>query len=89
MVNYNANANFTYAGQALVGTGAYAAGTNVVASRYATTGADNIINCTGNTSAVAATFVNTFSLDGNGNCNARSSSTAVSRPGIRADYGIH
>ncbi|MGO9038370.1 MAG: PilW family protein [Steroidobacteraceae bacterium] len=67
VVNYNANANFTYAGQALVGTGAYAAGTNVVTSRYATTGADNIINCTGNTSAVAATFVNTFSLDGNGN----------------------
>ncbi|MGC1389275.1 MAG: PilW family protein, partial [Steroidobacteraceae bacterium] len=71
VVNYNANANFTTAGQALVGTGAYAAGTNVVTSRYATagttTGTDNIINCTGNTWAVAATFVNTFSLDGNGN----------------------
>jgi type IV pilus assembly protein PilW len=35
--------------------------------RYLTTGADNVINCTGSTSAVAATFVNTFSIDANGN----------------------
>jgi type IV pilus assembly protein PilW len=67
--NYNANANFTFAGQALVGTGALAAGSNIITSRYLTTGNDNIINCTGNPSGVgvAATFVNTFSLDGNGN----------------------
>ncbi len=65
--NYNANANFTFAGQALVGTGTYAAGNNVITSRYLTAGGDNIINCTGNPSGVAATFVNTFSLDGNGN----------------------
>jgi type IV pilus assembly protein PilW len=67
-VNYNANANFTYAGQALVGTGTYPAGNNIITSRYLTTGTDNVINCTGNTSSVgAATFVNTFSLDVNGN----------------------
>jgi len=67
--NYNANANFTFAGQSLVGTGAYAAGSNVITSRYLTTGTDNVINCSGNPSGVgqAATFVNTFSLDGNGN----------------------
>ncbi len=65
--NYNANANFTTAGQALVGTGAYNAGSNVITSRYLTTGTDNVINCSGNSLAVAATFVNTFSLDGNGN----------------------
>jgi type IV pilus assembly protein PilW len=66
--NYNANANFTFAGQSLVGTGAYGAGSNVITSRYLTTGTDNVINCTGNTSSVgAATFVNTFSLDGAGN----------------------
>ena len=35
--NYNANANFTFAGQSLVGTGAYAAGSNVITSRYLTT----------------------------------------------------
>ena len=67
--NYNANANFTFAGESLVGTGAYAAGNNVITSRYLTTGNDNVINCTGNISGVgvAATFVNTFSLDGAGN----------------------
>jgi type IV pilus assembly protein PilW len=65
--NYNANANFTFAGQALVGTGAYAAGSNVITSRYLTAGGDNVINCSGNSLGAAATFVNTFSLDGNGN----------------------
>jgi type IV pilus assembly protein PilW len=66
--NYNANANFTFAGQSLVGTGAYyAAGSNIITSRYLTTGTDNVINCTGNSQGAAATFVNTFSLDGNGN----------------------
>jgi type IV pilus assembly protein PilW len=65
--SYNANANFTFAGQSLVGTGAYAAGSNVITSRYLTTGTDNVINCTGNSQGAAATFVNTFSLDGNGN----------------------
>ena len=65
--NYNANANFTFAGQALVGTGNYAAGSNIITSRYQTAGGDNVINCTGNSQGAAATFVNTFSLDGAGN----------------------
>jgi type IV pilus assembly protein PilW len=64
VVSYGVNGNFTFAGEALVGTGTYGTGTNVITSRYQTTGTDNIINCTGNTSAVAATFVNTFSLVG-------------------------
>jgi type IV pilus assembly protein PilW len=62
------NANYTYAGQALVGTGSYLLGGNTITTRYLTTGTDNIINCTGNTSSVgAATFVNTFSIDASGN----------------------
>jgi type IV pilus assembly protein PilW len=63
---------FTFAGQALVGTGNYLdpAPGNTITVRYLTTGADNVINCTGNTSSVgAATFVNTFSIDATGNLN--------------------
>ena len=58
-------APFTFAGQALVGSGAYTAAApgDTLTVRYATTGTDNVINCTGNTSSVgAATFVNTFSI---------------------------
>jgi len=68
--------SFTFPGQALVGAGAFAdpappAGpSNSLTVRYATAGTvvlppalpDNIINCTGNTSAVPTTFTNTFSL---------------------------
>ena len=57
--------SFTVAGQALVGTGNYAdaAPGNSITVRYLTSGADNVINCLGNTRTVAATFVNTFSVD--------------------------
>ena len=58
-------APFTYAGQALVGSGSYLAVApgDTITVRYATTGTDNVINCTGNTSSVgAATFINTFSI---------------------------
>jgi type IV pilus assembly protein PilW len=88
-VNYNANANFTYAGQALVGTGAYAVGNNIITSRYATTGADNVINCTGNTSSVgAAVFVNTFSLDGAGNLQCTLIVNGVASPPVPLISGI-
>jgi type IV pilus assembly protein PilW len=62
---------FTFAGQALVGTGSFtdAPPGNSISVRYLTSGTDNIINCTGSTSSVAATFVNTFSVDANGNLN--------------------
>jgi type IV pilus assembly protein PilW len=63
--------SFTFAGQALVGTGLITdpAPGNTITVRYLTTGNDNVINCTGNTSGVgvAASFVNTFSIDANGN----------------------
>jgi type IV pilus assembly protein PilW len=61
--------SFTAAGQALVGAGTYgsAAPGHSITVRYQTFGGDNIINCTGNTSTVAATFTNTFSIDANGN----------------------
>jgi type IV pilus assembly protein PilW len=65
---------FTFAGQALFGTGNFtdAAPGNSITVRYGTSGSgpgfDNVINCTGNTSSVGpATFVNTFSIDANGN----------------------
>jgi type IV pilus assembly protein PilW len=70
--SFPVSGTFTFAGQALVGTGNYAdpAPGNTITVRYLTTGADNVINCTGNTSSVgAATFVNTFSIDATGNLN--------------------
>jgi type IV pilus assembly protein PilW len=62
---FPASGSFTVAGQALVGAGNFAdaAPGNTITVRYLTSGADNVINCLGNTSAVAATFVNTFSVD--------------------------
>ncbi len=62
--------SFTFAGQALVGAGTGTVLTplsNTISVRYLTTGTDNVINCYGGTSAVAATFVNQFSVDANGN----------------------
>ena len=63
---------FTSAGQALVGSGNFTdpAPGNSITVRYLTSGSDNVINCSGNTSSVGATtFVNTFSIDLNGNLN--------------------
>jgi type IV pilus assembly protein PilW len=62
---------FTTAGQAMVGAGAYGAAApgDSITVRYATAGGDNVINCTGGTSAVAATFTSTFSVDIYGNLN--------------------
>jgi type IV pilus assembly protein PilW len=57
---------FTAAGQTIVGFGSHGAAApgNTITVRYMTSGTDNVINCTGNTSSVgAATFINTFSID--------------------------
>jgi type IV pilus assembly protein PilW len=54
--------SFTVAGQYISGSGA-AGAANTITVRYMTSGADNVINCNGGTSAVAASFVNTFSID--------------------------
>jgi type IV pilus assembly protein PilW len=63
-------APFTFTGQAIYGTGNFtdAAPGNTITVRYLTNGTasptpDNVINCLGNTSGVAATFVNTFSVN--------------------------
>ncbi len=58
-------APFTFAGQSIFGVGAWvdAPPGNSITVRYLTKGNDNIINCTGNTSAVPASFVNTFRVD--------------------------
>lgn len=60
---------YTQAGQSIVGTGAgtAAAPGDSITVRYATSGADNVLDCSGNTSTVAATIVNQFSVDNSGN----------------------
>jgi type IV pilus assembly protein PilW len=83
---------FTFAGQALVGTGTYAnqtPGVQTITVRYLTTGLDNVINCTGNTSSVgAATFVNTFSIDVNGNLNCTLVINGVAQAAIPLISGL-
>jgi type IV pilus assembly protein PilW len=68
--SFPVSAPFTTTGQTLFGTGNFtdAAPGNTITVRYQTNGTasaapDNVINCLGNTSATAATFVNTFSVD--------------------------
>jgi len=56
------DANFTFAGQALTGTGTFGVPNHDITSRYQTAGGDNIINCTGNTSTLPVTWVNEFSI---------------------------
>jgi len=84
---------FTFAGQALVGTGTYAnktPGVQTITVRYLTTGLDNVINCTGNTSSVgAATFVNTFSIDVNGNLNCTLVINGVAQAAIPLISGLN
>jgi type IV pilus assembly protein PilW len=60
---FNVVSPFTVAGQYIVGTGALGGAANTITVRYMTSGVDNVINCNGGTSAVAASFVNTFSID--------------------------
>lgn len=68
--SFPVSAPFTTAGQTLFGSGNYTDGApgNSITVRYQTNGTasttpDNVINCLGNTSTVAATWVNTFSVD--------------------------
>jgi type IV pilus assembly protein PilW len=56
------DANFSSAGQALTGTGVFGVPNHDITSRYQTAGGDNIINCTGNSSTIPATWVNQFSI---------------------------
>ncbi len=52
-------------GQALYGTGT---GTlDTISVRYATSGTDGVLDCSGNTQSAAATLTNEFNLDANGN----------------------
>jgi type IV pilus assembly protein PilW len=68
---------FTIPGQSLAGSGSYGAALpgDSITVRYATAGNDGVINCTGGTSTVAATFTNTFSVDTSGNLNCQLSVT--------------
>jgi type IV pilus assembly protein PilW len=56
---------FTSSAQSIAGSTGAASDTITV--RYWTTGTDKVINCTGNPAAAQAVFVNTFSIDANGN----------------------
>ncbi|MGO9935752.1 MAG: PilW family protein [Steroidobacteraceae bacterium] len=60
---------FATAGQSVYGTGTWASAQDTITVRYMTAGADGITNCAGVQSAVAATFVNTFSIDAYGDLN--------------------
>jgi type IV pilus assembly protein PilW len=55
---------YTFAGQSVIGAGGYfdVIPDQTITVRYATSGTDGMINCTGNVSLVAMTFVNEFSL---------------------------
>jgi type IV pilus assembly protein PilW len=66
-------APFAAAGQSVYGTGSATANPaqNTISVRYMTAGGDGIMNCAGGTSAVAATFINTFSIDTHGNLNCQ------------------
>jgi len=57
------------AGQTIYGThtGTGVTSTDTVSVRYLTAGADGVLNCMGATSATAASWINTFQVDGNGN----------------------
>jgi type IV pilus assembly protein PilW len=80
------------AGQAIIGTGHYtdAAPGNTITVRYLTSGADNVINCTGNTSSVgAATFVNTFSIDANGNLDCSLIINGTAQPVVQLISGLN
>jgi type IV pilus assembly protein PilW len=83
---------FTFPGQALVGTGTYANQTalgQTITVRYLTAGNDNVINCAGNTSNVAASFVNTFSIDVNGNLNCTLILNGAAQPPIPLINGLN
>jgi type IV pilus assembly protein PilW len=51
-------------GQAIVGTHTNAATPDTITVQYSTSGTDGIINCTGGTSAVPTTFINSFTVAG-------------------------
>jgi type IV pilus assembly protein PilW len=62
--NYGTGANFTYAGQALTGSGTYGTPLHVITVQYQSSGTDNVINCTGNTNPgpAAVTWTNELSI---------------------------
>jgi len=63
------NAQFPQQCQSITGLGAgnAAAPGDQISVRYATSGIDNVLDCSGNTQGAAATIVNQFGLDANGN----------------------
>jgi hypothetical protein len=68
-VTVGANTYAFAAGQIISGTdgGTGTAPSDTVSVQYQTAGGDNVINCTGGTSTVAVTWINTFMLDNAGN----------------------
>jgi len=60
---------FLQSGQSIAGLGAGNAAPpgDAIVVRYATSGTDNVLDCSGNTHGTTATIVNQFSIDANGN----------------------
>ena len=61
---------FTYAGQAIVGTGVVTVPGHMITTRFMSGGTaapafDNVINCTGSSSPIPASFVNQLTIVGN------------------------
>jgi type IV pilus assembly protein PilW len=91
---FPANATFATAGQAIVGSGSWTAAApgDTITVQYATAGttipgSDGIINCSGNTSPIAATFVNTFSVDNFGDLNCNLTINGAAQPTIQLISG--
>jgi hypothetical protein len=78
------------AGQSIVGTGQVSTPSpgETFSVRYLTAGNDGILNCLGTTSTVAATFINTYTLDGNGNLQCQLTTNGVAAPAVTLVSGI-
>jgi type IV pilus assembly protein PilW len=77
-------------GQAIVGTGAYGdpAPGNTISVRYASAGADNVINCTGGVNPTAATYINTFSVLTSGVLQCVLTINGVAQPAVQLASGV-
>jgi type IV pilus assembly protein PilW len=79
------------AGQTVYGTdgGTADAPLDTVSVRYLTAGNDGVLNCTGATSAVAATWINTFQVDGQGDLQCVLTTGATPAPPVNLVNGVN
>ena len=79
------------AGQSIYGThtGTTAAPVDTISVRYLTGGADGVLNCTGATSTVAATWINTFQIDGSGNLQCQLTTGTAAAAAVTLVNGVN